>query len=123
MKIVFIILAILAFLALLVGGSCFYAVYRIKEKAKEYKAEMGNVPKYTGGTIAMKLAHGALKSVAGGMDTFTEVPGLGDEAYIMPEGSGLMMRKGDVLVNVDMRAGGLNADAAKAMARKIAGRL
>jgi hypothetical protein len=38
-------------------------------------------------------------------------------------GSGLMMRKGDVMVNIDMRTAGLNAEAAKAMAAKIAGRL
>jgi len=33
------------------------------------------------------------------------------------------MRKGDVLVNIDLRNGGLNAEGAKEIARKIAARL
>ena len=55
--------------------------------------------------------------------TFTRVDGLGDEAYIAPMGSALMMRKGDVMVNIDLREGGLNAEGAKQIAKKIAGRL
>src|ERR1051326_7672561 len=34
---------------------------------------------WEGGTLAMKLAHGAMKSVAAGMETFTPVSGVGDE--------------------------------------------
>jgi hypothetical protein len=34
-----------------------------------------------------------------------------------------MMRKGDVMVNIDLREAGISADAAKKMASKIAGRL
>jgi len=34
-----------------------------------------------------------------------------------------MMRKGDVMVHIDMRVSGLDAGAAKAMATTIAGRL
>jgi len=77
---------------------------------------------WEGGAMVMKMSHGAMKTISG-METFQAVPGLGDEAYIEPMGSGLMMRKGDVMVNIDMRTGGLNADAAKEMASKIAGRL
>jgi multidrug resistance efflux pump len=33
------------------------------------------------------------------------------------------MRKGDVLVNIDLRQAGISADAAEKMARKIASRL
>jgi hypothetical protein len=77
---------------------------------------------WEGGAMTMNLTHGAMKQISG-METFTKVDGLGDEAYIAPMGSALMMRKGDVMVNIDLREGGLNADAAKQIARKIAGRL
>ena len=174
-KILFIVLGVIAFLGLLLAGSCFYVAYRVKQKATEFKAEMGgNAPRYTGsrdacaklseteagealgqkvtavesrgsmsciyhfgqagqkqvpveytwqgGTIAMKLSHGAMSQISG-TDTFTTVPGIGDEAYLAPANSALLMRKGDVMVNIDMRVADLNAEAAKAMARKIAGRL
>jgi multidrug resistance efflux pump len=38
-------------------------------------------------------------------------------------GSGLMVRKGDVMVTIDLRTAGLNANAAKKLATKIARRL
>jgi|HubBroStandDraft_6_1064221.scaffolds.fasta_scaffold25879_2 hypothetical protein len=170
-KILFIVLGIIAFLGLLLAGSCFYVAYRVKQKAGEFRAEMGgNAPRYVGsrdacaklseveagealgqkvtaveargsmsciyhfgpggqkqvpveytwqgGTIAMKLSHNLP-----GTENFTTVPGIGDEAYLAPMNSALLMRKGDVMVNIDMRAGGLNGEAAKAMARKIAGNL
>lgn len=174
-KILFIVLGVIAFLCLLLAGSCFYVAYKVKQKATALKVEMGGTaPKYTGardacskltetevsdalkqkitavesrgsmaciyhfgpngekqvpvnytwegGAIALKLSHGALKQISG-METMTPLSGLGDEAYLAPEGSALLMRKGDVMVEIDMRAAGLNADAAKAMAAKIAGRL
>jgi hypothetical protein len=170
-KILFIVLAVIAFLGLLLAGSCFYVVYRAKQKVSELKTEMGgSVPRYAGardacaklseteasqalgqkvtavesrgsmsciyhfgpggqkqvpveytwqgGTIAIKLSHNLP-----GMENFTTVPGIGDEAYLAPMDSALLMRKGDVMVNIDMRTGGLNGEAAKAMARKIAGNL
>lgn len=76
---------------------------------------------WKGGVMAMKLAHG-VQSISG-MDTFTTVSGIGDEAYLAPGGSGFMMRKGDVLVNIDLRASGVSADAAEKIAAKIADRL
>ena len=173
-KILFLVLAIFAFLGLLAAGSCFYVAYRVKKKANEFRAEMGSNAPYTGrrdacskltkseasealgqsvteveshgesscvyvfgpdqdkrvavqytwegGAMVMKMSHGAMKSISG-METFQALSGLGDEAYLEPMGSGLMMRKGDVMVNIDMRTAGLNAEAAKAMAAKIAGRL
>jgi len=78
---------------------------------------------WEGGTLAMKLSHGALKSIAGGMDTFTPISGVGDEAYVEPMGSGIMMRKGDVMVNIDLRMAGQNAEAGKQIAAIVAGRL
>jgi len=75
------------------------------------------------GAMVMKLAHAAMKQVGAGMDTFTPVSGLGDEAYVEPMGSGLMMRKGDVMVNIDLRMAGNDADAAKKIAADMAGRL
>lgn len=74
------------------------------------------------GAMTMALTHGAMKQISG-METFTKVDGLGDEAYVSPMGSGLMMRKGDVMVNIDLRQSGLNVDAAKEIAKKIASRL
>ncbi len=77
---------------------------------------------WEGGAITMGIARGAMKHVAG-MDTFTTVDGIGDETYIAPGNSALMMRKGDVMVNIDLRATGISAEAAENMARKIASRL
>jgi len=77
---------------------------------------------WQGGGMTMGLTRGAMKHVAG-MDTFTTVEGVGDEAYMAPGNSALMMRKGDVMVNIDLRESGVSAEAAENMARKIAGRL
>ena len=77
---------------------------------------------WEGGGITMGIAHGAMKHVAG-MDTFTTVEGIGDETYLAPGNSALMMRKGDVMVNIYLRESGISADAAKKMASIIAGRL
>jgi zinc-ribbon domain len=173
-KVIMIVLAVCVFLMLLVGGSCFYVAYRVKQKAHEFSQEMGaqatpytgktnpcllssaevsailNQPvqaaeargtmaceypygrggnrrlgvdfTWKGGAMAMKFAHGAMQHISG-MDTFTAVPGIGDEAYIAPGGSGFMMRKGDVMVNMDLRAGGVSVDAAEKIAAKIASRL
>lgn len=77
---------------------------------------------WQGGGITMGIAHGAMKHISG-METFTQVDGIGDEAYLAPGNSSLMMRKGDVMVSIDLRESGVSADAAKKMASKIAGRL
>jgi len=77
---------------------------------------------WEGGALTMGVARGAMKHVAG-MDTFTTVDGIGDETYLAPGNSALMMRKGDVMVNIDLRATGISAEAAENMARKIASRL
>jgi hypothetical protein len=77
---------------------------------------------WEGGAMTFKLSHAAMKSVAG-METFTPLQGIGDEAYVEPMGSGLLMRKGDVMVNLDLRVSGVSVDAAKTMATKIADRL
>jgi hypothetical protein len=77
---------------------------------------------WKGGAMAMKFAHGAMQHITG-VETFTAVPGVGDEAYTAPGGSALMMRKGDVLVNIDLRTSGVGLDAAEKIAAKIADRL
>ena len=69
----------------------------------------------------MKLAHG-VQSISG-VSAFTTVPNVGDEAYLTPDSSGLMMRKGDVMVNIDLRASGVSVDAAEKIAAKIGDRL
>jgi hypothetical protein len=78
---------------------------------------------WQGGALAMKLAGMALKGVAGGVGGFQSVAGIGDEAYAGPMGSSLMFRKGDVMVNLDLRMVGNNVEAAKVIAQKIVGRL
>jgi hypothetical protein len=78
---------------------------------------------WQGGAMTMKFAHGAMQHISAGIDTFTAVPNIGDEAYIEPGGSGLMMRKGDVMVNMDLRVSGVSVDAAEKIASKIADRL
>jgi hypothetical protein len=77
---------------------------------------------WKGGAMTMKFAHGAMQHISG-MDTFTAVPGIGDEAYVAPGGSGFMMRKGDVMVNMDLRVSGVSVNAAEKIAAKIADRL
>ena len=77
---------------------------------------------WQGGAMTMRLAHGAVRQIAGA-ESFTVLPGIGDEAYIAPDGSALLMRKGDVMVNLDLRTSGVTADAAKKMASTIAERL
>ena len=77
---------------------------------------------WQGGAMAMKFAHAAMTHISG-METFTAVPGIGDEAYIAPGGSAFVMRKGDVMVNIDLRASGVRVDAAEKIAAKIADRL
>ena len=67
---------------------------------------------WQGGGITMGLTRGAMKHVAG-MDTFTTLDGIGDEAYLAPGNSALMMRKGDVMVNIDLRESGVSPEAAK----------
>jgi hypothetical protein len=57
------------------------------------------------------------------METFVPVDGIGDEAYLAPGGSGLMMRKGDVLVSIDLRVNGVSTDSAKKIASEIADNL
>jgi zinc-ribbon domain len=78
---------------------------------------------WQGAGFAMKLTTGAMKTGVAGMNTLTSVDGVGDEAYVLPMGSGLLMRKGDVMVHIDMRVANVSVDAAENMARTIAGRL
>jgi len=78
---------------------------------------------WQGGALALKIAGMAFKGVAGGAGGFQSVEGIGDEAYVGPMGSTLMFRKGDVMVNLDLRLAGNNVEAAKVIAQKIASRL
>jgi len=78
---------------------------------------------WQGGAMTMKLAHGAMQHISAGVDTFTAVPDIGDEAYIAPGGSGFMMRKGDVMVSMQLTGTGVSADAAAKIGAKIADRL
>lgn len=174
-KVIFAVLGVFMFLALLAAGSCFYIGYRVRQRAREFSRSMGtNVEPYTGqrapcamlstseassalgqpvtsataygnsrceyrfgttGTqtvsvdytwqgaaMAMGFARGAMKSVAG-LQAVTSVSGIGDEAYIEPGRSTVIMRKGDVMVNIDVRGEGVSVAAVENMARQIADRL
>lgn len=174
-KIIFVVLGVFVFLALLAGGSCVYIAYRVKQRAQQYSAAMGgDTAPYTGsrapcamlsaaeasaalgqkvssvsqvgmnscdysygpggskqvavqyqwehGAMSLKMAHAAMKAVSG-METMTAVNGIGDEAYVSPGGSGFMMRKGDVMVSIDLRVNGVSVQQAEAMARTIASHL
>jgi hypothetical protein len=174
-KVIFVVLGIFVLLALLVGGSCVYIGYRMKQRAHEYSKNLGgDVAPYTGervpcamlsateataalgqpvssfaqlgmstceyrfgaggqrrvdveytwegGAIGLGLARAAMKQISG-METFRAIPGIGDEAYVAPGGSGVLMRKGDVMVHIDLRASSVTVDQAEAMARGIASHL
>jgi hypothetical protein len=74
---------------------------------------------WQGGAMAMGITHGVMKNLPGGA-SFTPLDGVGDEAYLGPAGSTLMMRKGDVMVNIDLRNGGISPEAGRKMAKTIA---
>jgi len=48
---------------------------------------------------------------------------VGDEAFVAPGDASIMLRKGDVMVNIDLHSAGLNAEGGKKVAALIAGRL
>jgi len=76
---------------------------------------------WRGGKGIMGLTHSAMN--LGGKGSFTELPGLGDEAFLAPGDTTLMMRKGDVMVTIDLRSAGQNAEGGKKMAAIIAEKL
>lgn len=78
---------------------------------------------WQGGAITLGLTRAAMKNAVAGMETFETVKGVGDEAYVMPGGSGLLMRKGDVLVHIDDRVSGISVDKLESLGKAIAGRL
>jgi zinc-ribbon domain len=77
---------------------------------------------WQGAVMTMKVTTGAMKHISG-MKTFTLVDGVGDEAYLGPMASVFMLRKGDVLVNMNLQSSGVTPDAAQKMGEIIAGRL
>jgi hypothetical protein len=78
---------------------------------------------WEGAAITMGLTRAAMKNAVAGMQTLETVNGIGDEAYVLPMGSGLLMRKGDVMVHIDNRVSGISVDKMESMGRAIAGRL
>jgi hypothetical protein len=76
---------------------------------------------WQGGTGVMKLTKAATQF--GGKSAFTEAPGLGDEALIGPMGNPVMMRKGDVLVTINVLAQGVSPEGSKKVAALIADRM
>ena len=92
----------------------------------KYGAEGTNAVALTvtwkGGAMAMKIMHAAMDHMDQSQ-AFQPLEGIGDEAYLAPLGSAVLMRKGDVMVNISLPAAGNHGDAAKQNARDIAGRL
>ena len=76
---------------------------------------------WQGGTGAMKITRAAMQ--LGDKGAFTEAPELGDEALIGPMGNPVMMRKGDVLVTISVRAQGVSPEGGKKVAALIAERM
>ena len=76
---------------------------------------------WQGGRSAMKLTRAAMQ--LGGTAAFTEAPELGDEALIGPMGNPVMMRKGDVMVTISVRAQGVSPEGGKKVAALIAERM
>jgi hypothetical protein len=76
---------------------------------------------WQGGTGAMKVMRAAMQ--LGGKAAFTEAPELGDEALIGPMGNPVMMRKGDVMVTISVRAQGVSPEGGKKVAALIAERM
>jgi hypothetical protein len=72
--------------------------------------------------MTMKMTAATMKQLSS-LTAFTPVTGVGDEAYLTPMNSELLMRKGDVLVTIELQSSGVSADAAKNIAGKIADRL
>lgn len=77
---------------------------------------------WRGGAMAMKIMHAAIghNDKQQGLET---VEGIGDEAYLVGVGSVLLMRKGDVMVNINMSAAQNKGEAVKKIASTIADRL
>ncbi len=80
----------------------------------------------------MEVRNGAAGVIAGnrlaskimsGKNASVDVPGIGDEAVAMPMNSGLVVRKGETVITVDMRMAPKNLEDAKAIARKALSRL
>ncbi len=92
--------------------------YQVGENGKRFTIQYT----WQGGAMAMAIAHGAMNQFSS-VATLTPLPGIGDEAYLGPMGSSLMMRKGDVMVNMNLQVSGVSPDAAEKMARIIADRL
>ena len=76
---------------------------------------------WQGGAGAIKLTRAAMQ--LGGKAAFTEAPELGDEALIGPNGNPVMMRKGDVMVTISVRAQGVSPEGGKKVAALIAERM
>jgi len=97
------------------GDACEYHLGSGRTLAVDYT--------WQGAAITMGLTRTAMKGAVAGMQTLETVNGIGDEAYVLPMGSGLLMRKGDVLVHIDARVSGISVEKQESMARTIAGRL
>jgi zinc-ribbon domain len=92
--------------------------YRFGENGKHLAIQYT----WQGGAMAMAIAHGAMNQFSS-VAALTPLQGIGDEAYLGPMGSSLMMRKGDVMVNMNLQVSGVSPDAAEKLAKIIGDRL
>ena len=70
----------------------------------------------------MKIMHAAIDA-SDKTQTFQPLQGVGDEAYLAATGNSVLMRKGDVMVNINLGTADNRNEAAKKIASAIAGRL
>jgi hypothetical protein len=77
---------------------------------------------WKGGAMAMKIMHAAIDA-SDKNQAFQRLNGIGDEAYLAAMGGAVLMRKGDVMVNINMSSADNKSEAARKIARAIAGRL
>lgn len=77
---------------------------------------------WTGGSEDVQTARVTGRAF-GGFGKVADVPGIGDDAVMMPMNSGLIVRKGDTAITVDMRMAPKDVNIAKAIAAKALSRL
>lgn len=77
---------------------------------------------WKGGAMAMKIMHSAMDA-GDKTQAFQRLSGIGDEAYFAATGNAVLMRKGDVMVNISVGSGENKSEAARKIASAIAGRL
>jgi len=78
---------------------------------------------WQGGQVALRLSAMAIKARARKAGAVAQLRGIGDEAYVAQQGSTLMFRKADVMVNLNVNSSGKSFRTAVLIAQKLVTRL